>query len=63
MNIWWDNWSDFWTMGKHGVYVWGSYGMAALLAVIEIWQARQARVQLLRDLQQEQMSDHLGGGR
>jgi heme exporter protein D len=54
MSIWWDNWSDFLAMGKHGVYVWGSYGLAVVLALIEIIQARRARQQLLRELQQEQ---------
>jgi heme exporter protein D len=54
MNIWWDHWSDFWAMGKHGVYVWGSYGVAAGLALAEIVQARRARSQMLRELQQEQ---------
>jgi heme exporter protein D len=54
MNIWWDSWSDFWAMGKHGVYVWGSYGMAAALVVAEVWQARRARQQALREVQQAQ---------
>jgi heme exporter protein D len=62
MNIWWDNWADFWAMGKHGVYVWGSYGLAALLALTEVIQARLARQQLLHELQQEQMADPSGEG-
>jgi heme exporter protein D len=62
MNIWWNNWSDFLTMGQHGVYVWGSYGLAVLLALIEIIQARRARQQLLLELQQEQIATHTGEG-
>jgi heme exporter protein D len=50
MSIWWNNWADFWAMGKHGVYVWGSYGVAALLLVAEIWQARRARQQALQEV-------------
>ena len=54
MNIWWDSWADFWTMGKHGVYVWGSYGVAAVLVFAEVWQARRARQLALREVQQAQ---------
>jgi heme exporter protein D len=53
MNIWWDNWSDFWVMGKHGVYVWGSYGVAALLALAEVVQARRARQQALHEVRMQ----------
>jgi heme exporter protein D len=60
MNIWWDNWADFWAMGRHGAYVWGSYGLAAMLALIEIIQARRARQQLRLELQQEQWAVHTG---
>ena len=52
MNIWWDNWPDFFAMGKHGFYVWGSYGVAALLVWAEVWQARRARMQALAEVQQ-----------
>jgi heme exporter protein D len=62
MNIWWDNWADFWAMGKHGVYVWGSYGVAALLACAEIIQARRARTQTLIELRQERLADESHGG-
>jgi heme exporter protein D len=62
MNIWWDNWADFWAMGKHGVYVWGSYGVAALLAIAEIIQARRARAQTLIEVRQDILADE-GHGR
>jgi len=39
----WGSWDAFWAMGGYGLYVWGSYGMAALVAVIEIWQLRSRR--------------------
>ncbi len=53
MNIWWDSWSDFWAMGKHGFYVWGSYGVAVLLALAEVVQARRARQQALQEVRMQ----------
>ena len=50
MSIWWNSWADFWAMGRHGVYVWGSYVVAALCVLIEwrmvVRQQRQAIGQL-----------------
>jgi heme exporter protein D len=57
MNIWWDNWSDFWAMGKHGFYVWGSYGVAALLVCAEVWQARRARREALQEVRLARMAE------
>ncbi len=56
MSIWWASWADFWAMGKHGVYVWGSYGVAALLVIAELWQARQARRLALREVHQAMLA-------
>lgn len=30
------NWGEFFAMGGYGIYVWGSYGMAALVLVLNI---------------------------
>jgi heme exporter protein D len=27
----WSSWSEFWSMGGYGLYVWGSYGVTFLL--------------------------------
>jgi heme exporter protein D len=56
VNIWWNSWSDFWAMGQHGFYVWGSYGVAACLVVAEVLQARHARRQALREVWQAQQA-------
>jgi heme exporter protein D len=32
----WASWSDFWSMGGYGLYVWGSYGVTVLCILIEI---------------------------
>lgn len=37
-------------MSDHSFYVWGSYGMAALIFVVEILLVRQRRKNALRDL-------------
>lgn len=32
----WNNWSDFVAMGGYGLYVWGSFGVTAVVLVAEI---------------------------
>jgi heme exporter protein D len=32
----WGGWSEFWAMGGHGFYVWGSYAVTVACLVIEI---------------------------
>ncbi len=32
----WESWSDFFTMGGYGLYVWGSYGVTLGFMVTEI---------------------------
>jgi heme exporter protein D len=39
----WASWSDFWGMGGHGLYVWGSYTVALTLIVLEIVMLRLRR--------------------
>ena len=45
--------AEFWHMGGYALYVWGSVGVCVLLMWIEVWQARQARRQVLAQLQTE----------
>ncbi|MCL2021555.1 MAG: heme exporter protein CcmD [Betaproteobacteria bacterium] len=43
--MYWNSFSDFLHMGGYGLYVWGSFGMAALVMAVETWLAiRQARI-------------------
>lgn len=49
----WQSWAEFWNMGGYAPYVWGSVGVCALLMLIEVWQARAARRQVLDQLQTE----------
>jgi heme exporter protein D len=53
------NWSEFFAMKGYGLYVWGSYGVALLVLVIEIILVRHRRkvtlqqLRLLRDVGNE----------
>ncbi len=44
------NWSEFFAMGGYGLYVWGSYGMAALVLVFNVLAARQREKNVRREL-------------
>jgi len=44
------NWSEFFAMNGYGFYVWGSYGLALLVFVIEIAMVRHRRTLALRQL-------------
>jgi heme exporter protein D len=37
----WNSWSDFFHMGGYALYVWGSFGVTAILVVGEIILLRQ----------------------
>ena len=45
----WSSAADFFAMGGYGLYVWGSYAVAALCMVCEPWLARQRHRQALED--------------
>ena len=36
-NLNWANASDFLAMGGYGLYVWGSFGVTALVLMAELW--------------------------
>lgn len=46
----WGNWGEFFTMGGYGVYVWGSYGIAALVLVLNIILPLRARRAVTRQV-------------
>jgi heme exporter protein D len=46
------NWSEFFAMGGYGLYVWGSYGCAALVLVFNLVSAshkHKATLKMLRE--------------
>jgi heme exporter protein D len=44
----WSSWSEFIAMGGYGLYVWGSFGVTALLMVVEVVSLRARRKALRR---------------
>jgi heme exporter protein D len=44
------NWSEFFAMNGYGFYVWGSYGVALLVFIVETFMVRNRRKLALRQL-------------
>ena len=49
MTIYWSSLSDFLAMGGYGLYVWGSFGMTALVLAVELWSVRRRRNSILQE--------------
>ena len=49
----WGSASEFFAMGGHGLYVWGSFGACAALMAIEPILARTRRSQAINELRRE----------
>ena len=43
MTLYWSSWSDFIGMGGYGLFVWGSFGVSALVMAMELWMLRLRR--------------------
>ena len=54
----WLSVADFFYMGGYALYVWGSFGVSALVVVGEIWQVRSKRREIVRNLLNETDSHH-----
>jgi heme exporter protein D len=52
----WNSLAEFLDMGGYAFYVWGSFGITALVAVYEIWEVRARRREVLRNLLAETAS-------
>jgi heme exporter protein D len=44
------NWNEFFAMGGYALYVWGSYLLAALVLVLNVWVPLRQRMAVLRNL-------------
>ena len=54
----WNSAADFWAMGGYGFYVWGSFGVTALLMALEVGWVRQQRQRALAQVAAESASEH-----
>jgi heme exporter protein D len=53
----WASWSDFWSMGGRGFFVWSAYGVTALAVLLEIVGLRRSADQSHRRLKRMQHWD------
>lgn len=52
-----DTLSAFLAMGGHGIYVWPSWGVTALLIIALSWHARHERKRLVADIRRREKRD------
>ena len=53
----WLSVADFFNMGGYAFYVWGSFGITAVVVAAEIWQVRAKRREILRNLSNDSDSE------
>ena len=53
----WNSISEFFAMGGYALYVWGSFGITAVVVVGEILLLRHQRANILRDLRDQLLSE------
>ena len=58
----WASWSEFWSMGGYGLYVWGSYGATVLAILIEVMFLRRSAGDTRRRLKRMQQWDLSSNG-
>ncbi len=59
MNMYWNSLSDFLAMGTHGVYVWGSFIVMALVMILEPVLLVRSRKQLIVRLRRQLRAENL----
>ena len=57
----WESWSAFWDMGGFAAFVWGSYGVTALLVVGELILVMRRRRDTVRRLLRLRRANVAGG--
>ena len=57
MNIHWNSFGEFLAMGGYGLYVWGSFGVTALILVVEPILAVRNRKALVARLKRQARAD------
>ena len=53
----WNSVSDFFAMGGYAFYVWGSFGLTAVVVAGEVLLLRAQRKNILRNLRNELLSE------
>ena len=57
--MYWNSLADFLAMGKHGVYVWGSFVVMALVMIVEPILVVRSRRQLAERLRRQYRAEQL----
>ena len=57
--MYWNSLADFLAMGKHGVYVWGSFVVMALVMIVEPILIVRSRRQLAERLRRQYRAEQL----
>ena len=57
--MYWNSLADFLAMGKHGVYVWGSFVVMALVMIVEPILIVRSRRQLAERLRSQYRAEQL----
>ncbi len=55
----WESPAAFFAMGGYGLYVWGSFGVCAVLMLVEPILASKRRSNILRSLRRERIAENL----
>jgi heme exporter protein D len=55
----WGSPAEFFAMGGYGLYVWGSFGVCAVLMIMEPILVGKRRSSILRSLRRERIADNL----
>jgi heme exporter protein D len=55
----WESPAAFFAMGGYGLYVWGSFGVCAVLMIVEPILASKRRTDILRSLRRESLAENL----
>jgi heme exporter protein D len=53
----WNSVSEFFAMGGYGLYVWGSFGLTAVVVIGEVLLLRARRKAILQELRTELLSE------
>jgi heme exporter protein D len=53
----WASWADFWAMGGHALYVWGSFAMCVAAVLLEVLLLAHRRRELIQEINSTASSD------